>query len=270
MNPLADLLFPPVCVGCGERIAFRGFPKPRSEAFCPSCAEQWEAAKREVCGICQQPVAVCACVPEELEHAGCRSFRKLVYYRPGNRDEVQNRVIYHIKDSPDREAVRFLADELCERVRDALSEDPFAGKRAFLVWLPRGRNAVLNTGTDQAKELARALSERLSIPVYPMLSRRFGHGKQQKLLSPAERKRNAAKAFCVTPLPEAKGGCAVLVDDIVTSGASMAAAVRLLRRAGVRQFLSVAVASDESNRNPPAKQPQMETELDRIRASLHQ
>ena len=49
---------------------------------------------------------------------------------------------------------------------------------------------------------------------------------------------------------EAKGKIAVLVDDIVTSGASMTAGVRLLRRAGVKGFLAVSVASDECNRNP--------------------
>ena len=266
-RPIADLLFPPVCAGCGERLPFGGFPRPERTALCPACREKWTAARQERCGICQKEVSACVCAPQELEKAGCRAFCKLVYYRPGERDEVQNRVIYRIKDRPDRGTTEFLAGELAAGVRAWLSDgENTEGRAPFLVWLPRGRGTALEKGTDQAKELALALGRILAIPVYPMLVRRFGHGKQQKTLSPAARMKNAAKAYRCRPMEEAKGGCAILVDDIVTSGASMAAGVRLLKRAGVKRFLSVAVGSDESNRTPPARQTAFTTELDRLYA----
>ena len=267
MRSAVDLLFPPVCAGCGETLPFTGLPASGDGMLCKACRELWNAAAREKCGICRREVSACECVPAELEKVGCKCFRKLVYYRPGERDEVQNRVIYRIKDRLDRNTVRHLAEELAGGIRAWIADPENTGDgRVFLVWLPRGRGAILEKGTDQAKELATALGKILGLPVCPMLIRRFGHSKPQKTLSPAARKKNAAKAYRCRPVPEAKGGCAILVDDIVTSGASMAAGVRLLKRAGVRHFLPVAVASDESNRTPPAQGGDLTTELDRLYA----
>lgn len=266
MSRLTDLLFPPVCAGCGELLAYRFADS--AEALCSACIEDWKTAEAELCGICQKAVSLCACVPEEMERAGCRAFRKLVYYRPGKRDEVQNRVIYRIKDRADATTVAFLAQELSAVVKSAMKEAEIDCENAFLVWLPRGRRAVLEHGTDQAKALATALSSLLDLPALPVIRRRFGHGKPQKSLSPTERIKNAKAAFSVRQNQVLRGKCAILIDDIVTSGASMAVGIRLLRRIGVKRVLSVAVASDESNRQPPARPQRLDGALDRIYARM--
>ena len=266
MSRLTDLLFPPVCAGCGELLAYR-LSDP-AEAFCPDCRKLWTDATTELCGICQKSVSLCACIPKEMERAGCRAFRKLVYYRPGKRDEVQNRVIYRVKDRADATTVAFLARELSAIVENAIKEAEIDRGNAFLVWLPRGRRAVLEHGTDQAKALATELSKLLNLPALPVITRRFGHGKPQKSLSPAERMKNAKAAFSVREDQALRGKFAILIDDIVTSGASMAVGIRLLRRVGVKNVLSVAVASDESNRQPPARPQRLDGELDRIYARM--
>ena len=263
MSRVVDLLFPPICAGCGDPVPYPDLSVP-PEALCPACRKAWNEARAELCVICGKPVSECNCVPEALTSAGCDSFRKLVFYRPGNRNEVQNRVIYRIKDRADSAAVAFLARELSEAIRETLNGRDVGANGVFLTYLPRGKRAVAKSGTDQAKELATALSQRLEIPLYRVISRRFWHSKPQKLLSTADRKKNAKAAFRIRPSEDIRGKCAILVDDIVTSGASMSAAVRLLRREGVKQFLSVAVASDENNRQPVAKQRSLEGELDRI------
>ena len=51
------------------------------------------------------------------------------------------------------------------------------------------------------------------------------------------------------------GKTVFLVDDIVTTGSSMAAAARLLRRKDVTRVVCVAVASDDRNKNAGVKQP---------------
>ena len=265
MSRIADLLFPPMCAGCGEPVPYPDLALP-PEALCPACRKAWDDARAELCVICGKPVSDCNCVPEALGKAGCKSFRKLVFYRPGNREEVQNRVIYRIKDRADASAISFLARELSTAIRKTLNERGIEPNDVFLTYLPRGKRAVLESGTDQAKELAKALSELLKIPLCHVIARRFWHNKPQKLLSTAERQKNAKAAFRLRQTVAVRGKCAILADDIVTSGASMSAAVRLLRRAGVKSFLSVAVASDENNRQPAAKQRSLDGELDGIYA----
>lgn len=270
MSRVADLLFPPVCAGCGELTKIENFFGGKPDALCADCRRAWDEAKKEICGICRRPVATCNCLTEEMERARFSAFCKLVYYVPKNRDHVQNRAIYRIKDHADSTITDFLARELCEPIRAALRErktaagTPDARGDVFLVYLPRSRRAVLEKGTDQARELAKALSEQLGLPLLPVIARRFGHGKAQKTLSPVERRRNANAAFRFRACADVKGKCALVVDDIVTGGASMSAAAKLLRRAGVRELIAVAVASDESNRMPPVGQPTLRTEFDRL------
>ena len=200
---------------------------------------------------------------EEQKKARCLDFRKLVYYRHGEREEISNRLIYRLKDHPDRRTAIFLARELSERIRAMLAERELAPEDVVLTYLPRSRGAILSTGVDQAKLLARTVSEICNLPVYPLIRRRFGHGKQQKTLSYAERIRNAKTSFRSVTREDLKGKYAILLDDIVTSGAGMAACARLLRKAGLRGVLCAAIASDDVNREPPTVQPRMKSEYDR-------
>ena len=255
MSRLADLLFPPKCACCGELLEFNGFFGSKSvqkDALCQACRLVWEKEKETQCNLCGEKVANCACATRMMNSAGCRVHCKLVYYRPGNRETVGNRVIYRIKDHADRRTVRFLADALAPGILANMERQEWKGKSFFISWLPRRSGAVLKSGTDQAKELAVLLAKRLELPLLPLIGRRRKSQTPQKFLTPTARLSNATGAFYLREKrkEEAKGKVAVLVDDIVTSGASMTAGVRLLRRAGAKGFLAVSVASDECNRNP--------------------
>ena len=267
MSILADLLFPPKCAACGELLPFGGFfgsDQPKQTALCGACLALWEQEKNECCDLCGQKVTQCGCVTELMQKAGCNLFRKIVYYRPGDREQVGNRIIYRMKDHAESAAVGFLAEELAPLIRESMEREEWAGKSFFITYLPRRSGTVLKGGNDQAKELALGLAERLELPLVPLIGRRQKSQTPQKFLSPAKRLSNATSAFYLREKrkDEAKGKVAVLVDDIVTSGASMTAGIRLLRRAGAKGFLAVAVASDECNRTQIISAPETRSEYD--------
>ena len=266
-NPI-DLLFPPKCASCGELLPFAGFfpAEPTKEsALCPSCLPLWRQEKEDCCGACNEKVATCSCTTKMMQTAGCKVFRKLVYYSPGDREKVGNRIVYRIKDHVDRATVRFLAAELAPLIRESMSRPEWSGKTFFLSYLPRRYGTVLKGGNDQAKELAAALAKELELPLLPLIGRHLKSRAPQKFLTPAKRLSNATGAFYLRKKrkAEAYGKVAVLVDDIVTSGASMTAGTRLLRQAGAVDFLAVAVASDECNRSKSAILPETKGEFDR-------
>lgn len=269
MKSVADLFFPPKCASCGELLPFKGLfgSDPALEsALCPNCLPLWEREKKEKCGVCEQEVSNCRCVTKIMQSAGCKAFCKLVFYRPGNREEVGNRIVYRIKDHADRNAVNFLAEELLPAVQDCMDRAEWKEKSFFLTYLPRRSDVVLKGGNDQAKALAAALAGRLELPLIPLIGRHRKSRAPQKFLTPAKRLSNAKGAFYLREKVQsaAAGKIAILVDDIVTSGASMAVGVRLLRRAGAKDFLTVAVASDECNRNPAVATPETGSELYRL------
>ncbi len=268
MRILADLLFPPKCAACGELLPFGGFfgrDLPQQTALCRACLTRWEQEKTERCEICGNNVLQCECATKLMQSAGCRVFRKVVYYRPGNREEVGNRIVFRIKDHAERAAVNFLADELAPLIRESMKREEWQKKSFFVAYLPRRSGAILKGGSDQAKELAAAIAVRLEIPLLPLIGRRRKSQTPQKFLTPTGRLSNAVAAFYLREKrkAEAAGKVAVLVDDIVTSGASMTAGIRLLRRAGAKGFLAVAAASDECNRAPVVPTPETKSEYDK-------
>ncbi|MBR7151480.1 MAG: ComF family protein [Clostridia bacterium] len=141
--------------------------------------------------------------------------------------------------------MEFLAAELAVSARDLLAEQGIAAQDAVLTYIPRATAARLQYGTDQARELARALSRELSIPMLPLLERRPGMGRPQKHLNSAERLKNAKKTYRVRDYDGCRAKTVLLVDDIVTSGATVAICARLLRRAGASHVFALAVAADE-------------------------
>lgn len=252
---LRNLFFPPVCVGCRELIAIPDFRR-EAPCLCPACAAKWERETEEQCGICQRPVGQCDCVTDAMRAARIPLFRKVLYYRHGTRDPIQNRMVYRIKEAPDRRTVRFFAEQMAPAVREILALTKWDPADCALVPLPRSKEKRLATGTDQAEALARSLGGLTGIRAVKLIVRVPHSEREQKGLSVAERKKNASSAFRISErvrLPHSAH--LLLVDDIVTTGASMAASAKLLKRAGYSDFVALAALSDDANRTVNEKQP---------------
>jgi ComF family protein len=113
----------------------------------------------------------------------------------------------------------------------ALHEAPALEALDAIVPVPLHRTRRLERGYNQSAALARGLAEHLDAPCRPAWLTRPRPTRSQTHLSRRERWQNVAGAFDVPqPLPN---GCALLlVDDVLTTGATVTAAARVLRRAG--------------------------------------
>jgi len=91
-------------------------------------------------------------------------------------------------------------------------------------------------GFDPAREIAGALSRRLELPLSPCLIRR--HGPRQTGRPRVERLASLPRVEVVDPVPPT----AILIDDVVTTGATLAACAGALRQAGSERVLALAFA----------------------------
>ena len=189
-------------------------------------------------------------MPEAMQKAGCEAFCKLVYYDPKRRSSVQNRMIYRIKNDGSPRTVLHFAEALSSSVERLLAQCEITKTDAVIAYLPRSRAARLAHGTDQARAMARALSHITGVPMQPLFTRSSGHARAQKRLTLAMRVENAGHAYVMRKGATCKGKAVILVDDVVTTGASMAACARIAKRMGASHVFAVAAAADAFQKDP--------------------
>jgi predicted amidophosphoribosyltransferase len=181
------------------------------------------------CVLCGQGgVAVCSRCASSLERApslavplGVDSCFALLDY------EGARRLITSLKNGGRRDLVGWLAAQLVTCAR------PPAG--AVITWAPTGAERRRARGFDQAELLARAVARRWRLPCSGLLRR--APGPAQAGRTAAERRENPSFAV-VKACPEV----VVLVDDVVTTGATLTGAARALRAGGSTTVTAVVAA----------------------------
>ena len=228
------------CVGCGKRMGY----EQREEAFCTSCRISWERAKADFCPDCSMSITECRCIPKSLSNAGVLDYRKLITYRKGDINKPQGKIIYFLKHNRNKRAALFLARQLLNLIYEIVAANNEDLRDAVLTYIPRSKRSYSQYGVDQAMLVANAVAELSSIECLPLIKRESNNKTEQKSLGIRARVRNVGKAFEVDAklVSNCQKRTVIIFDDVVTSGASMAKAARLLHRCGVEKVYALSVA----------------------------
>lgn len=237
---LERFVFTRKCAACGELLSY----DERAEAFCPDCRLRWDVLKTKECRSCGRSMCECICMTKALSGAGALCHHKVVAYSTTER--VVHGTVMLIKRNKNPRVTGFLASQIYSVLTQDKELPPLDANTAIISFVPRSRRAVLRHGVDQSEELARALSEASGVP-FALALRRVKGGKEQKKLSASARVKNTKKLFALADGAESlvSGKGVILVDDVVTTGASMAACVPHLIRARAAFVICVSVASTE-------------------------
>ena len=237
---IGDLFFPPRCVSC-SKLLLPGGRGIRTPHFCADCRKAFEYQKLAQCPDCFAAYCDCRCQPDIMTKAGSTALRKLAPYGLEHEPQVVDHLVRNIKTYPRGRVFDACVEEwlpMLSREIELLREST-SFSEVVITFLPRSRRKVLQYGFDQAKELARALSKQTGYPTMPLL-KRVKDGRAQKTLTVKERKENLRGAFALTADPA--GRCVVLVDDIVTTGAGMAEATGMLKKAKAAAVICLSIA----------------------------
>ena len=231
------------CGGCSQILAF----EDRYDVLCPECALAFRVSKTESCQRCHQSVSECRCMPKILERRGALCLRKLFFYKPQKYKAPQNRMLLSLKRFPNRPLAGFVAEELWEAVKRELSVIDATEENTVIVGVPRGIPSRRAYGYDQSELVGRELSRVSKIPYAVAIGRRWG-GRVQKRLDRKMRLENVRSLFKVADAEAVKGRYVILLDDVVTTGASMTACTELLKKSGAFGVfcLSMAVTVENS------------------------
>ncbi len=253
---LLDLVFPALCPVCNGSLG----PGRRD----PLCGECWNAIARiepPYCATCGSPYAAFGAAAIGLNETGrtpgpsavgcserARAPRPALcgpcaaeppaydYARSAARYEGPLREALHaFKFSGRRALARPLADLLLEQCGPTLP-----GGIAAVVPVPLARDREYLRGFNQARLLAERVAGRLGVPLEPRWLARVRATRPQSDLSAAERRANVRGAFRASPA--VAGRDVLVVDDVFTTGATLAECARALRGAGAGRIGVLTVA----------------------------
>lgn len=216
-----DTLLPPSCPGCGGEVLHQG-------GICHGCYRQVKLIGEPCCTGCGIPFEIgmagqllCArCVTEPFAFSKARA--GFVY------DGVGRALIHALKYRDDHTVLTSLinlAQPAWHAVYDA---------KALLIPVPMHRRRLWMRRYNQAALIAGELGKRFGNPVAHQGLRRSKYTRQQTGLSDGARKRNVRGAFSHHE-GAAEGKCIILVDDVMTTGATLQACAQALQEAGAAE-----------------------------------
>jgi len=220
---LLDSILPPLCLGCGEIVETPG-------ALCASCWPDFSFISAPHCACCGTPFA------EDLgENALCVSclgrrprFRRaraaLVY------DARSRRLILPFKHGDRTDLARACGAWMARAGGDLLAEAD------LIVPVPLHWRRLFTRRYNQALLLARSVARQGEARLAPDLLRRSRWTGSQAGLVAKQRRSNVREAFDVHPRwrRALAGKTVLLVDDVLTTGATVEACARVLDRGGAR------------------------------------
>ncbi|MDH3289975.1 MAG: ComF family protein [Gemmatimonadota bacterium] len=235
LSTLERLLLPNACIACGQAVERR-----RPDALiCTVCIARL-APLVGGCDRCRQPlppVGPCRfCAEWTASMAWVRSAVWL--------GEEARAIVHHLK----YDGYVALGPDIARVVaRHVTPRYP-----ACLIPIPLGHRRLKRRGYNQAEILARALGELWDVPVVPGVLRRLRETGPQTSLDAAAREANVAGAFRASRCPPdvrwsasrsgAKQASVILVDDVLTTGATMSAAAQALLEGGWPEIGAVTFA----------------------------
>ncbi|MCL1979719.1 MAG: ComF family protein, partial [Proteobacteria bacterium] len=206
VEALKDLLFPPHCLGCDQRLA-----SSRPPLLCPHCTSELSFLHSPLCSCCGLPFVtgsdhLCGdCL------AGRHAFdlaRSLLHYRP-----PASNLILALKFANNLNGLATLrALFASERFLTAFS------KPDLLLPVPLHRSRLRARGFNQALVIARGCLPQWRDRIVPDLLRRHRPATPQALLSGEKRRSNLANAFSLAHPTRVAGASILLIDDVYTTG----------------------------------------------------
>lgn len=238
-----ERLLPPLCLACSARVSGEG-------ALCAACWSRVDFLAAPLCPIQGVPLTgleMRTAQPEPPSRRGWDRARSVMAYRDTPEEELSGwagvgwsgrerrdvpiRLVSRFKYHGRMECASAFARWMRQAGRELLADAD------ALVPVPMHRRRLRQRGFNQAAVLADAIAKLSGVPAIPDACERARFGSRQVGLPLAARRRNVAGAYRLHPQRRRHiaGRNVVLIDDVLTSGATSHALATCLKQAGARR-----------------------------------
>jgi ComF family protein len=238
LRHVANFLYPPRCAVCGDRFGLES-----EHCVCEACLARVEKIPTPICAICGAPMQSALasedrcplCLDRRPHFATARAIAR---YRPSAESDRRSlpslirRHKYGLDQSLQKALAEFLGDDLPYSSADCDVVIPVPLHPRRLWW----------RGFNQAALLAMTISRRLERPLELAALIRSRMTTPQTSQDHDARRRNVRRAFAVTRPARIRGKRILLVDDVMTTGATVDECARVLMAAGAARVDVVTLA----------------------------
>ena len=234
---ILNIILPPRCPCCGKTVV-------SEHTLCENCFNQINFISAPYCKICGMPFEnekdanlskICArCASQKRT---TRMNRSAIVY-----DDFSKKLILDFKFYGKTQNAKILAKWLYGAGKDIFDEGV-----DLIMPVPLSYRRLLKRGYNQSAILARLLSKQTKIEADLFSLRKIKHTRPQSLLSPNARLKNVKHAFEVKRPQKIKGRRIVLIDDVLTTGATLGECTKALLKAGATSVDTLTVARVKNN-----------------------
>ena len=227
----ADIVLPPLCLGCGRGVSAHG-------VLCGGCWSEVDFIERPLCAVTGIPfpyeagegAVSAAALANPPSYARARAVMRY--------SDRSARLVHRFKYSDRMETAPAFARWLLRAGADIVADAD------IVTPVPLHKRRLFSRRFNQSAELSRALAEHTGLVNMPELLVRVRATRPQVGLSGDQRRRNVAGAF---KLGSGAGDMVrdrhiVLIDDVMTTGATAEACARVLVAAGAREVSVLCLA----------------------------
>lgn len=216
---IVDLFFPTVCIGCGQQM------QSHRQHLCTLCLMELPFTGFE--NSADNPVAQIFYGRVKIEHATA-----LVFF---SKNEIIQQCLHEIKYQNNV----FLAHQLGEVFGKSLVASPFFSKLDMIIPVALHKTKLKKRGYNQSERIAQPIASALKIPMYSNVLFRTHNTESQTKKHRMERWQNMEGKFEVKDKAMIAGKHILLIDDVVTTGATLEASAQVLIDSGAKVSIAV-------------------------------
>jgi ComF family protein len=231
-----DIIFPPQCLACDVIVAIKG-------NLCHQCWDNMDFISSPQCNTCGMPFELdvgdsmlCGkCISDSPRYNKSRS---VLQY-----GDNSSHLITSFKYSDKTHACKHFAQWMVRIGQE------FINDADMIAPVPLHRKRLFMRRYNQSALLAKSISKQCGVPAYTSLLIRTKNTPPQAGLSSKQRAINVRNAFKINPYYENKiiGKNIILVDDVITTGSTINACVRALKKAGAGEVNVLTLAMTVKN-----------------------
>jgi ComF family protein len=240
---LLDLFFPKFCLGCKKEGGY----------LCEDCKSLLDICEYNYC-LCDRPQRLYPILKTgKCNKCSDKKLAGLYFALPFKENFLAKKLIHQFKYEPYllKDLSKTLASILVEHFIKAGINTNEIWENAVLISVPLDKKKLKKRGYNQTEELAKELSKIINIPIFSDVLIKIKQTESQMELKKLEREKNLLGAFSISLICHSResgnpvsGKKVFLVDDVYTTGSTMAECAKVLKSAGAKSVWGIAIARE--------------------------